>query len=117
MTGEVDLATAPQLQLLLQGADDETGCDVVLDLSEVTYMDCSGLPALLESRDRLGARFWLRGVRPPVTRLLELTGLLDVFAVIDEAGCASPGTARADRPLDQGPPLAAESPASLAAVA
>jgi anti-anti-sigma factor len=122
MAGEVDLATAPRLRLLLQDADDETSRDVVLDLCDVTYMDCSGLPALLEARDRLGARFWLRGLPPPVTRLLELTGLRDEFAVLDEAGSAPPGCARAgtgqaDRQDHPGPPVAAESPISLAAVA
>ena len=92
MAGEVDLATAPQLRSLLEEADHETTREVVLDLSDVTYMDCAGLPPMLAARARLGDRFWLSGVQPPVTRLLQLTGLSEAFAILPQGEVTAHGT-------------------------
>jgi anti-sigma B factor antagonist len=44
LIGEVDLATAPQLREALA---ERGASDVVLDLSELTFMDSSGLGVLL----------------------------------------------------------------------
>ncbi|GAA2263096.1 hypothetical protein GCM10010430_54490 [Kitasatospora cystarginea] len=57
---------------------------MVLDLSEVTFMDCAGLGALVRARnqaDRCGARLVLRGAGRCVVRLLKLTGLHRRLAV------------------------------------
>ncbi|MFB7908356.1 STAS domain-containing protein [Kitasatospora sp. NPDC056076] len=75
--GEIDLASAPRLHRELTCALD-THQNVLLDLSQVTFMDCSGLGALVQARnqaDRTGGRLALRGVGHPVARLLRLTGL------------------------------------------
>ncbi|MGW3042713.1 STAS domain-containing protein [Kitasatospora sp. NPDC001159] len=74
--GEIDLATAPRLRRKPARALAERH-EVVLDLSEVTFMDCAGLDALVQARDladRTGARLVLHGVAHPVARLLRLTG-------------------------------------------
>jgi anti-anti-sigma factor len=81
--GEIDIATGDYLRAVLQLVDDPHR-DVVLDLSDVTFMDCGGIRPLLEAQRRLGDRLWLTGLRPPVTRLLELTGLSPRFAVLAE---------------------------------
>ncbi|WP_030398348.1 STAS domain-containing protein [Kitasatospora purpeofusca] len=75
--GEIDLAAAPRLRRRLTTVL-EARREVVLDLSEVTFMDCSGLGVLVRARnqaDRSGKRLVLRGVGRPVARLLKLTGL------------------------------------------
>ncbi|GAA2276158.1 MULTISPECIES: STAS domain-containing protein [Kitasatospora] len=75
--GEIDVATAPRLRQRLAAAL-EAHREVVLDLSEVTFMDCSGLGVLVQARnqaDRCGRRLVLHGVGHPVARLLKLTGL------------------------------------------
>ncbi|MGW3044206.1 STAS domain-containing protein [Kitasatospora sp. NPDC001159] len=75
--GEIDLDTAPSLRRALAAAL-ESHREVVLDLSEVTFMDCAGLGALVQARnqaDRRGARLVLRGASRCVVRLLKLTGL------------------------------------------
>ncbi|WP_033216380.1 STAS domain-containing protein [Kitasatospora phosalacinea] len=80
--GEIDLDTAPGVGRELARAL-AAHPEVVLDLSAVTFMDCAGLRVLLGARalaDRNGARLALRGVGPPVARLLELTGLDDSLA-------------------------------------
>ncbi|MGC0318522.1 STAS domain-containing protein [Kitasatospora acidiphila] len=75
--GEIDLDTAPSLRRALTAAL-ETYREVVLDLSEVTFMDCAGLDAIVQARnqaDRCGGRLVLRGAGRRVVRLLKLTGL------------------------------------------
>ncbi|MFF2815310.1 STAS domain-containing protein [Kitasatospora cineracea] len=81
--GEIDLDTAPPLRCALATALDSHR-EVVLDLSEVTFMDCAGLGALVRARnqaDRRGARLVLHGAEPHVVRLLKLTGLHRHLAV------------------------------------
>ncbi|MFD0263979.1 STAS domain-containing protein [Kitasatospora indigofera] len=75
--GDIDLDTAPALHRRLEAALREHR-DVVLDLSQVTFMDCAGLGTLLDARgqaDRHGGRLVLRAVGTDVLRLLRLTGL------------------------------------------
>jgi anti-anti-sigma factor len=56
--GEIDLATAPELEAALLGVDDRT---VDLDLSGVTFCDACGLGVLDRARQRLGDRLRVRG--------------------------------------------------------
>ncbi|MEU8517688.1 STAS domain-containing protein [Kitasatospora sp. NPDC048722] len=81
--GEIDFDTAPSLRRALAAAL-ESHREVVLDLSEVTFMDCAGLGALVRARnqaDRSGRRLVLRGAGRCVVRLLKLTGLHRRLAV------------------------------------
>jgi anti-anti-sigma factor len=81
LTGELDVLTAPDVRRVLQDAGADG--DVVVDLSEVTFIDCSNLGTLLEARNRLGSRLSLRACSRPVQRLLALTGLCDAFTLVD----------------------------------
>lgn len=60
------------------------GHSLVIDLAEVRFMDSSGLGALIQIRNAAahdGRRVELRSVHPRVRRILEITGLLDVFDI------------------------------------
>ena len=83
VAGEVDSATAPCLRAELAYAGVDPTADVVIDMSGVTFMSCSGLRPLLEAQARLGQRLWLRAIPRPVTRLLDLTHQHATFQVID----------------------------------
>ncbi|WP_055590911.1 STAS domain-containing protein [Peterkaempfera griseoplana] len=75
--GDIDLATAPSLRRRLADAL-ATHPEVVVDMSQVTFMDCAGLSALVDARNRAdahGGRLLLRGTNDKVRRLLTLTGL------------------------------------------
>ena len=85
VTDEVDIATAPRLRRALERAAPEPGEQVVVDLSGVTFMDCSGLTPLLEAEARLGGRLSLRGVPAKVSALLRLAGLQSRFGMSDAA--------------------------------
>lgn len=94
LTGELDMLTAPDVRRVLQDACEHADvvehANVVVDLSAVTFIDCSNLALLLEARNRLGPRLRLRRCSAPVQRLLALTGLLDTFAVVDAQAPRAP---------------------------
>ena len=85
VTDEIDIASAPRLRRALERAAPQPGERVIVDLSGVTFMDCSGLGPLLEAETRLGDRLSLRGVPPRVTALLRLAGLQARFGTADDA--------------------------------
>lgn len=80
VSGEVDAATSDQLSDVIAPLAAEPNSSVVVNLSEVSFMDSSGLRALIrganEARDS-GGSLVLATVSPPVMRLLEITGLVD----------------------------------------
>jgi anti-anti-sigma factor len=52
---------------------------VVLDLGGVTFLDSSGVRALIRLRQRHGERLRLGELSAPVRRVLEIAGLLRPF--------------------------------------
>jgi anti-anti-sigma factor len=93
VAGDLDIATGPSLDQILRRLDAaHPGSQVVLDLSAVTFIDCSGLGALLRARNLFGDRFWLRVIPPTVSRLFDLTGVDATFAVLSD-DVAPPGSA------------------------
>jgi anti-sigma B factor antagonist len=80
--GELDLVTEPQLSAALA---DAAGRPTTIDLSELAFMDSTGLRALL-SAAREHPQLRLRGpLQPPVQRLLELTQTLAILPFEDQA--------------------------------
>jgi anti-anti-sigma factor len=76
VTGDLDLVGVPLLQGLLSRLPD--GGDLVIDLSGVTFIDCTGLGALVTAHRQTQARggsFRVAHVPPRVRRVLELTGV------------------------------------------
>ena len=78
--GELDAATGPELDIALL----ETRGPVVLDLSDITFMDSGGINALLRARALLGREdrtLSLAHPSAPVRRTLETAGIADLFAL------------------------------------
>jgi anti-sigma B factor antagonist len=78
LAGELDIASAPILEATVASLCDNGSRAIVLDLSELTFMDSTGLRAVLAA-DKLcsgnGQRFSLAGASGAVERLFELTGV------------------------------------------
>lgn len=89
--GEVDVSTAPALRQRLYELPESA--KVVVDLSEVTFLDSTGLGVLVAALKRVresdaGGDLRLVVTRPQVSKVLEVTGLSTVFSVfssLDEA--------------------------------
>ena len=90
--GEVDLATAPALEEALLGVCDDRMGAVIVDLTGCTFLDSSGIRALLGTRDRLersNRRLALALSTPAVLRVLQITGLDELFEIYHSVGDAS----------------------------
>jgi anti-sigma B factor antagonist len=91
LRGEFDLADAPGVASRLITAVAVCGPSVIVDLADLEGIGYSGLSVLLRIRKWTranGGDLPLAGPQPPVRRMLEATGLIDVFSVypsVDEA--------------------------------
>ncbi|WP_436773153.1 STAS domain-containing protein [Yinghuangia sp. YIM S09857] len=78
LRGTLDVHTAADVRQRLHAAVDGAGGDFVLDVSGVGSLDATGLGLLVAIHRRAGRRerrFVLRGVTPPVHRVLVITRL------------------------------------------
>jgi anti-sigma B factor antagonist len=84
LSGEVDISTAPRFKEELEALISEGHTDVIVDLSEVAFIDSTALGVLVGAVRRLhpyGGRMVVVARSHAVTRPLTLTGLDRVFAV------------------------------------
>ncbi len=90
LAGNVDLEHSPDIRLRLLDAVAERA-NVFVDLSEVTYIDSSGIACLVEAlqtaRDQ-GANLGLVSVSRQAMRVLELARLDMVFSIHDDLASA-----------------------------
>jgi len=82
--GEVDVSTAPELRQRLREQPEDA--IVVVDLSDVTFLDSTGLGVLVAALKRVresdsGGELRLVVSRPQVAKVLEVTGLTGVFSI------------------------------------
>ena len=79
--GDLDIAAEDAAVGIVSSvlAADPPPAVLVLDLSEVVFMDSSGLRALLRMHNRHGSSVRLGPVSTVVDRLLALTGTAEVF--------------------------------------
>jgi anti-anti-sigma factor len=75
VAGELDLATADQLLEQLRHAA-EVHPNVIVDVRDVTFLDSSGLRAILTvASSERGTEIVLRNPRPNVRKLIHVAGL------------------------------------------
>ena len=86
LCGELDVfGSAAEVQGLLEECA-ESGWHVVLDMSQVSFVDSAGLALLVKTHRRLSAadrRLVVLRPHPNVRRILDLTGVAEVLAVAD----------------------------------
>lgn len=85
LAGELDLYNAPQVRDALTGACGDWATRVVVDLSEVEFIDSTALGVLIEARTKLNNRraFLLAAPGLETRRALEISGLDRQFTVHD----------------------------------
>jgi anti-sigma B factor antagonist len=83
--GDLDLRGSAVLRQVLEGLREKGVERIEIDLSEVAFMDSTGLSVLIAFRRRLAASavVTLTGMTPEVHRLLRMTGLEEQFAAAD----------------------------------
>ncbi len=83
LTGELDIRTSPELQHTLATAQSGDARSVVVDLSELQFIDSTGLRVLLRAKRHAndgGSELHVRNARAEVRRLLEIAGVLELLS-------------------------------------
>lgn len=78
LRGEVDHATGPQLRACAESLFGDGARSLVLDMAQVTFLDSSGLKAIVQSHHQaheLGGTVTVRHAPSMVRRVMEVTGL------------------------------------------
>jgi anti-sigma B factor antagonist len=84
LRGELDIATTPSLRDRLHAALQDPGPLVVIDLSQVTFCDASGLALLVGARRRTepkGTTLVLAAPSAQLAKMLGVTGLHSAFTI------------------------------------
>jgi anti-anti-sigma factor len=87
VSGEIDLVTAPRFRAQLEALIAEAHSPAFVDLSGVTFFDSSGLAALLAARraaERTDVTLVLVNPSPLTERVLEITGVDELFEICDD---------------------------------
>ena len=94
LSGELDLSNAAQLEERLAGH-----INTVLDLSELSFIDSSGIRVLVRTAQRAQSETWtfsVQNAQPAVVRVIKLVGLDQHLGLERQNGSASqPETGRA----------------------
>lgn len=89
--GEIDAFSAPTLRERLEAEINAGHTHLVVDLEDVSFMDSSGLSALIgglaAARSRNGS-LSLAGPGERILRVLTITGLTDVFEIFSSVDAA-----------------------------
>lgn len=96
LTGELDLASAPLLELQIERLCGQGATEILLNLSQLAFMDSTGLRVILNSAEvcqRNGCDFSLSPGTPAVQRVFEITGVLELLPFTD---LAASGTSAAE---------------------
>jgi len=86
VAGEIDVYTSPVLQERLVEVIRDGLPSIVLDMSDVTFLDSTGLGVLITALKRCRSNegdLLLVTAQPNVLKVLEITGLNDVFQIHD----------------------------------
>lgn len=82
--GELDLSNAAQLEARLAGHS-----DTVLDLSELSFIDSTGIHLLVSTAQRAPSEAWafiVRNPQPAVLRVIKLVGLAEHLGLENQNG-------------------------------
>jgi anti-sigma B factor antagonist len=95
LDGEIDLHESPNVREKLRPLIEQKFQRIYVDLTEVNYIDSSGLAVLIDAMQRIadyGGKFGLVGIRPAVRTVLEIARLDQVFRVYPDRASAVSAT-------------------------
>jgi stage II sporulation protein AA (anti-sigma F factor antagonist) len=80
LSGELDLRSTDELDGVIRSAEERDVGRIVVDLSDVSFIDSTGLSVLLGAKKRSdGQLIFIPSKHDAVRRLLELTGTVAMF--------------------------------------
>jgi anti-sigma B factor antagonist len=78
VSGELDIVSSAELEEALEGLEGSEARSIILDLTDVEFMDSAGLAVVVRAHQRAenaGTPFTLVTGSPQVRRLLSVTGM------------------------------------------
>lgn len=94
LKGEIDLHVSPTVTAALNDFIDKKPERLVVDLSEVGYIDSAGLAALIQAMQKVegyGGKFMLSGLQETVRSIFEISRLDQVFQIFPDIDAALAG--------------------------
>jgi anti-sigma B factor antagonist len=91
LEGEIDLHVSPRVAASLATMIEEKPARLVVDLTQVTYIDSSGLAVLIEGMQNVegyGGKFFLAGLQENVRPIFEIARLDQVFIIFPHVDAA-----------------------------
>src|SRR5438876_11884679 len=91
LEGEIDLHISPNVAASLSMMIEKKPKQLIVDLARVTYIDSSGLAALIEGMQNVqeyGGKFALAGLQEPVRTIFEIARLDQVFRIFPNVDAA-----------------------------
>ena len=86
ISGEIDLYNAPEIKKIMHMLIGEGKLKVAVDFNEVTYIDSSGIGAMISSMSNLkknGGALVIMNLHHSVRKVFELTKLTSFFKIFD----------------------------------
>ncbi|MDX3747507.1 MULTISPECIES: STAS domain-containing protein [unclassified Streptomyces] len=86
LRGEIDIAVVLRVTATVDTATGRPSTDVVIDLSPVEFLDCSGLGLLCRARRRVeerGGHLTLVCPQPHIRKMIRIVDLSQVFVLTD----------------------------------
>ncbi|PWT80019.1 MAG: anti-sigma factor antagonist [Acidobacteria bacterium] len=91
LKGEIDLHVSPVITASLNALIEKKPERIVIDLSEVTYIDSAGLAALIQAMQKVeayGGKFLLASLQETVRSIFEISRLDQVFQIFPDVDAA-----------------------------
>ena len=91
LKGEIDLHVSPAVTQSLNAMTEKKPERIVIDLSRATYIDSSGLAALILAMQKVeayGGRFFLAGVHETMRSIFETSRLDRIFQIFPDVDAA-----------------------------
>jgi len=91
LKGEIDLHVSPALTQSLHAMAEKKPERIVIDLSDATYIDSSGLAALIltmQTVEAYGGRFFLSGLQATMFSIFQSSRLDEVFRILPNVDAA-----------------------------
>lgn len=85
--GDIDLARSPRLRQTVIDLASKKPSRMIIDLSDVGFMDSSGLATLVEAMQRQnqhGGKLILGGLQERVRSVFEIARLDTIFCIVDD---------------------------------
>ena len=84
--GEIDIYSIEKFREIIEEKIRTQAPEIILDCSELSYMDSTGMGVLIELRNKtkeMGQKIIMINPRPNIKKLLSLTGVDKIIEIVD----------------------------------